>query len=409
MSNILYTKDTKNKIRYWVANTDYSLNENGWITIKIEYGVKDSEKFITKERYVKSGKNIGKSNQTTIQEQTDLEIGYLYQKQLDQGYVKDINDYVSPLRPQLAHKYNDRKHTINWATESEVVLKEKLYYASKKLNGIRCFIFMKDGKITKFESRTGKPFKHFHHIANDLNDYKYKLKDLYEDRVILDGELFNKDIPFEILCSLINSDEYTEVLDPENGKIWSTNDVQFHCYDIIPLSENPLNFYDRFVNYFELPVSNNIIRVISELVESEDQMITLAKEWIELGYEGLMLRYGGALYEFGKRSIYLLKFKIMEDEEFKIKDIYLAENDDQKVMFVLHNHHSKQEEYNIFDCFIKGNKESNLDYFNNKKLYINFWLTVQYQTLSKYNVPLFPVGIGVREGIEINGQFTPSI
>ena len=100
----------------------------------------------------------------------------------------------------------------------------------------------------------------------------------------------------------------------------------------------------------------------------------------------------------------------MEDEEFKIKDIYLAENDDQKVMFVLHNHHGeKDSNYSSFDCFMKGDKEINLKYFNLKDQYINKWLTVQYQTLSKYNVPLFPVGISVREGVEENGRFIPNI
>ena len=98
----------------------------------------------------------------------------------------------------------------------------------------------------------------------------------------------------------------------------------------------------------------------------------------------------------------------MEDEEFKIKSIYLAENDNQKVMFVLYNHHNLADEnYSSFDCFIKGDKEVNLEYFNNQQYYINKWLTVQYQTLSKYNVPLFPVGLAIREGIEEDGKFRP--
>ena len=54
-------------------------------------------------------------------------------------------------------------------------------------------------------------------------------------------------------------------------------------------------------------------------------------------------------------------------------------------------------------------RKINLKYFNLKDQYINKWLTVQYQTLSKYNVPLFPVGISVREGVEENGRFIPNI
>ena len=80
-NTVLYTLDTKGKTRYWKAYSDLQSDRNGWITIKIEYGVKDSAKFITKERHVKSGKNIGKSNETSVQQQAELEIGYLYQKQ----------------------------------------------------------------------------------------------------------------------------------------------------------------------------------------------------------------------------------------------------------------------------------------------------------------------------------------
>lgn len=409
-NKILYTLDTKGKIRYWKAYSDFKLNNDNKITITIEYGLLGSERFIVKNRYVVSGKNIGKTNETTIQEQAELEIGYLYQKQFDDGYVENIEDYIEPQRPQLAHKYNDKKHTVKWASLKDAGVMKNLYYASRKLNGARGFIFLRNGKVDRFESRTGKPFKYFKHIADDLIDYNYQVDtDLSISEVILDGELFNKNIPFEILCSLINSDEYVEVLDTETGKLWSTNDVQFHCYDIVPLTKEPLNFYDRFVDYFGLPTSSNIIRVDSEAVESEEAMVVLAKEWIKDGYEGLMLRYGASFYDFGKRSNNLLKFKIMEDEEFKIKDIYLAENDDQKVMFVLHNHHGeKDSNYSSFDCFMKGDKEINLKYFKFKDQYINKWLTVQYQTLSKYNVPLFPVGIVIREGVEENGKFVPS-
>ena len=186
-NSILYTLDTKGKTRYWKAYSDLQSDRNGWITIKIEYGVKDSAKFITKERHVKSGKNIGKSNETSVQQQAELEIGYLYQKQFDDGYVLDITDYIESKRPQLAHKYNDRKHTVKWLSfvDSSTVLSE-LYYASRKLNGIRCFIFMKDGRVTKFESRTGKSFKYFNHLAIDLVDYKYVFNEnTEEDQVIL--------------------------------------------------------------------------------------------------------------------------------------------------------------------------------------------------------------------------------
>lgn len=404
-NTLIYARNTSGKPLRWKAYTDYSLDESGYMTITIEFGQVDG-KLQTKIRKVKSGKNTGKANETSLKEQTDLEIKYLYQKQFDKSYVIDLDKFVIPYRPQLAHKYKDRKHTIKWFAKE---LLEKLsdgYYASKKLNGIRCFIFLKNGKVTKFESRTGKPFKFFKHIADELLIPQ-------EFDSILDGELFNKDIPFEILCSLINSDTYVEVLDPTTNKLWTTDDVEFHCYDYIDLNNLDQNYYHRFINKSlptkESDVLLHIYKVENVIVHSEEEMIALAKEWIELGFEGLMLRLASAPYEFDKRSIYLLKFKIMEQEEFKIKNIYLAENDPSKVMFTLFNHHNDEALYNEFDCALVGDKDKNLEIFRNKEQHINIsWLTVDYQVLSKYFVPLFPVGIIIRNGEVINGKFIPT-
>lgn len=399
----LFKYDSKQNIRTWKAYTDYTQDSTGRIHIFIEHGVLNG-KISQKIRYVNSGKNIGKANETSIEEQAELEIGYLYTKQIDDGYVFNIEDYRLPVSPQLAHKYKDKCHTIKWPLSEHREPKDH-YYASKKLNGIRCFIFIKNGKVVKFESRTRKLFKFFTHIADDLINYTYENELLDTSDLVLDGELFNKDVPFEILASLINSDNYVEVIDDATGKLWSTNDVQFHCYDIVDFNHIDDNFYDRFVDYFSLPITDNIHRVSSVRVTSEEEMILLARTWISEGYEGLMLRNGAASYEFGKRSLNLIKYKEMEQQEYEIVDIYLAANDSTKVMFTLKSDITETN----FDCGLKGDKEANLQYFYNKQNYIGKYLTVDYQVLSIYNIPLFPVGVAVRDGKKVNGKFIPDV
>ena len=123
-----------------------------------------------------------------------------------------------------------------------------------------------------------------------------------------------------------------------------------------------------------------------------------------------MLRDGSMPYEFGKRSIGLLKYKVMEQAEFRIKRIYIAENDPEKVMFTVYNHFDPTENYFTFECALKGDKNINFSYYLNKeKFEEKSWLTVDYQVLSAYNVPLFPVGIAVRDGEVIDGVFVPSV
>lgn len=402
----LYTRDSKNKIRFWEVTSTFEVNDQGYIPIVIKYGQEGSDKIQTKLRYTKSGKNIGKSNETSIKQQAELDISYLIQQQLDKSYVLDISDYKDPVRPMLAHKYNDRKHTIEWEYKDR-------YLASRKLNGIRCFIVYDNG-VFRYESRTGKPFKELLHITSDiLVNELINANGVSTTNIILDGELFHPDIPFEIICSLINSDEYTSITDPETGKLYNTEDIRFYCYDVVSNEDGfkHLSYKDRFINVEkEYTHFNSFYFVENVVVNSEEDLITLAQEWINEGYEGLMLRDRNASYSFGKRSVALLKYKLMLDTEFKIIDIYTADNDPEKIVLLLENHFALTKQYGVFDCCLKGDKKENLKLLNEKdKLITTHWCTVQYQVLSQYNVPLFPVGIALRKGTVVDGEFIPEV
>lgn len=382
----LYKYNSKNKIlEWWVTNLRE--NEDYTFSFDTKYG-QQGGKIITKERRVVNGKNKGKSNETTIQQQTELEIGYLYQKQLDDGYVQNIDDYVEPRRPMLAHKYQDRGKSVDW---------EKDNYASTKLDGIRCFIFIDENSNIKFESRTGKPFKYFEHIAN-------KIKHL--SNVILDGELYSNIVEFEKICSLVNSEEYDKETD---------TDIQFFIYDFIDLNSTDDVFEKRLekLNKEFLKFTDEIqypIQPVSQIkIKSEKDLKEFHDKWVAEGYEGLMLKDPKGLYEFGKRSNNLLKYKEMHSDEFKIKDIFIAENDPERVQIELYvDPFNSQETFKIGT--LKGNKEENYsNYYLNKNNLLGKWLTINYQTLTSYGIPLFPVGIAIREGTENNNKFIPEV
>ena len=397
----LYKLDSKNKVREWEICISDTLTEDGYKEIVITHGLQDGKKQ-TKTRYVKSGKNIGKANETSLDEQAKLEVQSLIQSQLDGSYVYDINDYVVPRQPQLAFKYKEKAHTIDWTNRA--------YTASKKLNGIRCFVFVKDGKVVKYQSRTGKDFKHFTHLTKDIEQLLSTTDTSTVADCILDGELFHPTMPFECIASSTNSTKYVTDTD-DNGNTWSTDMLQLHCYDFINLDKADQNYVDRFVDTF-IETTGNLIKVDNVLIESEEQLQLLGQKWIKEGYEGLMLRDCLVPYDFGKRTKYLLKYKIMMQDEFLIKNIYLAENDSEKVMFTLYNHLSSSDNKDTltFECALKGSKKLNMDYFNNKSTYVDkAYLTVDYQALSAYNVPLFPVGVSIREGTVVDGQFVPSV
>lgn len=405
----LFAYDSKGKVRTWKA----SLSPQGdTIDILIEHGVLDG-KMQTKVRTVKSGKNIGKKNETSLEEQALLELGYLYTKQLDSGYVYNILDYAVPKRPQLAYKYSDKKHTVKFYTDEEYELNPHvplLYTLSRKLNGIRCFIFADYSdkqRYVSFESRTGKLFKFFTHLDEEL---ALKYSTTFR-KVIFDVELFHPDIPFEILCSLVNSDEYCEVLDENTGVTWKTSDVQAHCYDIVDQENVELSYEERFLNSGWYTQDSDVIKLVENVpVYTEAQLVSLATQWIAEGDEGAMLRNIKAAYDFGARTVNLLKYKVMLQEEFQILKLYLAENDQEKVMATVANHHSTDPEYNTFECSLKGSKADNMKlYLSRDSIEKQAWLTIDYQVLSSYNVPLFPVGVVIRKGTLVNGVFVPEV
>lgn len=221
-------------------------------------------------------------------------------------------------------------------------------------------------------------------------------------KYVLDGELYNHFLDFNIISSLVNSESYNAIED---------NVIQFHMYDFIDLKNKDQEFPDRldtFWHSIEDGSEFKYIRLVDQIkLDSEEDLMTLFAQHMSDGYEGTMVKSKDA-YVFGKRSNTLLKYKEMITEEFLILDVVESEQDKLKPKIILQ---SKNENKDSFSTgTVKGNKEEVYEtYFVNKDQVIGKWMTIQYQTLSPYGVPLFPVGIAIREGKEVDGEFVPEV
>ena len=390
----LYSYSTKGKVKLWKAGTDLKLNADKHIEIIIEWGYQDGA-MQTKSKFVKSGKNKGKSNETTIQEQALLAIEQLYTAQMDKSYVFDLAQYEIPKNAMLAHKFKDRMHTLPLDDEGNFTAP---VYIQPKLNGIRCESRKTSDTALDFLSRTNKLFTSFPHLEKDCLD-------VLEVGKSLDSELFNPKILFEHIASMVNGESDREIRDETGNVLHTLSEIKLYTYDLMGYDD--LTFIERLAVLKELSkkFSSNIILVDTFLVKTLSELKAKHEEFKRKGYEGTMVRVGDSLYEYSKRSNGLLKYKDMEQAEFRIDDIYPAENDPDKVMFKLWS----EEGQNHFDCALKGDKIENLKYLKDKELYLEQYLTVDYQALSKYNMPLFPVGIMVRTGKVVDGKFIPDV
>lgn len=391
------------KVKMWKASTDLLLNSDNQIEIIVEWGYVDGKKQ-TKTRYVKSGKNKGKANETSIEEQALLDLGYLYQKQLDDGYV--VKEKLEDLRSNpiksvmLATKYKDKAHLLVVDDNGDFV---EEVYIQPKLNGIRCK-GLNTGQGIDFVSRTEKPFAKFNHLERQV------LKTKLEQDKALDHELFDPQLPFEIISSLVNSDDHEYGKD---GLNYDETSIHMYIYDILGYDDLP--YKDRYAKLLELSVDFGYHMHLVEtiLVKNLAELKAKMDEWIRLGYEGGMIRVGSGLYEYGKRSSKLIKYKIMEQAEAEILDIFLAPQDPTKIMFKLRTPTpiNSDPQYATFECGIIGNKKDAYDtYYLHKEDYIGKYLTFDYQALSLYGVPLFAVGQYIRAGsVDDKGTFIPEV
>lgn len=396
-NTLLYGVASSGKIKTWKAYSDFSLNSDGHVTITVEWGYKDGA-LQTKLRTVKAGKNKGKSNETTIQQQAALQLEQLYKAQIDSNYVyqEQLETLKAnpPKNAMLAHPYQKKMHTLPLDENGNFT---EVVYIQPKLNGIRNES-RRSEKSVDFISRTNKPFTSFDHLVPSCLS-------ILKEGTSFDSELFHKDLPFEYIASMVNAETDRVIYDENKNVIHTVDEIQLYAYDLMGYDD--LTFTERLAILQELAKQfpPSIVLVETLPVKSLAEVRAYHAKWKNEGYEGLMIRVGSGLYEYSKRSINLLKYKEMEQAEFRIVKIYTAENDPNKVMFTLWS----EEGQATFDCALKGDKLENLKYLKDPEKYLECYLTVDYQVLSQCNMPLFPVGIAVRAGTVVDGKFIPDV
>jgi ATP-dependent DNA ligase len=194
------------------------------------------------------------------------------------------------------------------------------------------------------------------------------------------------DLTFQELMSLIK-DEKT----PELDKLKKY--VKFHCYDR-PSGKG--GFKDRYIKYrYEIPNGLNYLRLVDTFsIKNDKDVAKYHGQFTEAGYEGSIIRSGGdEPYNFQYRDNQLQKHKDFMDDEFVIVGCKEGTGKDEgKAIF-----RCKIKSGAEFDVRCKGADEVRVEQWENRKNYIGKELTVRYQCLSDDGIPIFPVGIAVRD------------
>lgn len=395
MSNVgkeLYLEANNGKTQMWKADINPVPTPEGFVEIIATFGFTDGKKQ-TKSTYVKSGKNKGKKNETTITEQAVLKCNQMYDDKIkNKAMVFDIDDWVKPKRPSLASSYGKRK---------KYVKNVKQWLIDKKLDGNRTYRFS-DGS---YQSKSGDVVTPITHIENELKLLASSFDVLDVD---IDGEFYKHGLDLQQITGIVN----TEKEEDRNKK--TDVKLEYHIFDIF-INNDPLaNALDRYTllkSVFELANEKYNFKYLvlneKELIDNDDSIIEAkAKEFISQGYEGAILRDASAPYYHSKnpsdRNDAMLKVKFMLDDEFLILDIIENENELGTPKFIIQLPNNLTNE-----VVMSGKKDDNKIYLTDCKKYIGKYLKVQYQAYTKYGRLEFPVGLEIRVGVLTETGFDP--
>lgn len=386
----LYGREKSGKVKVWNAET--FLNHDSTAYALISYGQEDGKMQETRRDYA-TGKNIGKSNETSPYQQCMSETERKWLDKRDkEGYVEDRAELDNgqphnddkggkdaPIYPMLAQTYDPvanlkKKKGITYPC-----------FIQPKIDGLRCVMYLSPITNTVVtQSRTGGHFTTMGHLSTLLLPFFTS-----NSGWAIDGELFTWNYPFEELAGLIKK---TKLSAEDLEKL---RRVDYHIYDAVCLTRPELSFAERWAFLTaHLPVHPKLVKVQTERVDSTPAFRETFSRYVEIGWEGVMLRNADGPYLANYRSHDLQKYKEMMEEEFPIVGWKEGDGRDKGTVIWLCKTSNDIE----FSVRPRGTVEQRREWFQEGEKYVGKQLTVIFQEKSEKGVPRFPVGKAVRDG-----------
>lgn len=310
---------------------------------------------------------------------------------------------AKPFRPTLA------LGDATWDDFKRLIESGETYYASPKLDGIRCII--RDGVAV---SRTLKPIRN-RYIQSCLG------KSVFNG---FDGELIVGAMRGEGVFQRTTSGVMSEFGEP---------DFRFYVFDDCYMPYN--SYYDRLL-HLDKTINGRKDSPYIQLLQQTDvpdleALERLEQMWVDEGYEGAILRWAGSPYKQGRSTLrerYMLKLKRFLDSEAQIIGFEELQHNDNEAIIddrgytVRSSHKDKKRGGNtlgkirVQDIHRSGwefSIGSGFDADLRSKIwqsqpdYLGRIVKYKYLPIGTLDLPRHPIFLGFRDPIDVDFHPTP--
>lgn len=363
----LYARNKNGSVQEWTIEIDLNL----FRTIVGQVG----GALVVSDWTECQGKNYGKKNETTPDMQAKSEAQARWDKKLKEGYYKDINDIDRPkfFEPTLAKSYEDYKAKLDWSKGVAVQI---------KYNGGRV-VANRHGLWT----RTGEAWVSIPHIHEALKGFFFDNPD-----AVLDGEGFNFELREQLneIMTLMRKSSHATAEDLARSKEL----IKFYVYDGFGFGgvtrDDDYLKRKAAIDKLQTKYSKFIGNVPTWIVYSEAELEELYKKFLEDNQEGAILRILGLGYENG-RTKNLMKYKPVDDDEFKIIDVQEGTGNWAGTGKIIVCQRIDGNRYadgsNTFNATFKGSHDKAVKFLKEKDKYIGKTVTIFYNGLTGKGKP----------------------
>lgn len=323
----LVSKDSKGKIR--VVEISYEGNEATRIYTIYRYTGQFEGKMTKQPEIIV---DRGKATRN-IHEQVELQFNALVKGYKDKGYIELENEIDNYNSEELYKLFGNAPSGTNGvvkpmlAKQADKVTKtdifNKKWIASRKIDGLRCIIYLgDDGKLhTSSRGATNYDSAMFEILTHPA------LIKLFKNNkgLMLDGECYHHGYTLQQINSIARTQKVAKDLEI----------LQFYWYDIVDLN-NPfkvrlakmqsiaaeLKEYGSEISWEpDRMFKENELRIqfVPQVeVSGWDNMMKLHNEYVSEGWEGLVIRDPEKPYKPNGRTNDMIKVKIYKDDCFKV-------------------------------------------------------------------------------------------